>query len=64
MSLLINDPSSNTTTLDIITDKENLTCISKFRLFLSVSQYINLRPIFYTIPINNLTIMLDKEFNF
>lgn len=62
-SLSPNKRSSEITTFDTTTEKENLNSISKFRLLTSVVQYINLCLIFYDIHIDDLIIALDIELN-
>ena len=64
---MFSSPSSNrnrkTTTLDAAAERENLNCILKFELPVSVAQHIDLRLIFYDIYIDNYTIASDIQLN-
>ena len=64
---MFSSPPSNrnpkTTTLDTVAERENLNCISIFRLPMSVVQYINSRLIFHGVHINDPTIALDVKLN-
>ena len=59
----LSDRNFETTTLDAIAERENLNCISKFGLFTSVAQHIDLRLILYDVHIDDPTIASDVELN-
>lgn len=63
MSLSLPSNRNPKTTLDIVVEKENLNCISKFGLSTSITQYIDLHLIFHDIYIANLIIALDIKLN-
>lgn len=64
MSNSISDPNVENSILDAATKlKENTNYIMKFGLFLSVTQHINSRLIFYDVHINKPTIALDIKLN-
>lgn len=63
MFLSISNLNLNTATLDATADKENLTYISKFGLFLSVIQHINSCLILNNNHIEDLTIASDIKLN-
>ena len=62
-SLPPSDHKSEITTLDAVAKRENLNCISKFRLPTSVAQHIDLCLILHDVHINNPTIASDVELN-
>ena len=59
----LSNRNSKTTTLDAATERENLNCISKFGLPVSIAQYIDLRLIFYNVHIDDPTIASDIKPN-
>lgn len=61
-SLLINH-NLETTTLDAVTERENLNYILNLGLLTSVVQQIDLRLIFHNVYIDNLIIALNIELN-
>ena len=64
--MFLSPPSNRnpeTTILDTAVKRENLNCISKFRLLASFAQYINSCLILYDVYIDNLTIASDVELN-
>ena len=63
MFSLISDYNFKTTILDATTERENLNCISKVRLFANITYYIDLHLIFHNVHINNLTIVSNIKFN-
>ncbi len=63
MSSSINDPNAETTSLNTIAIKINLSYIEKFGLPVGVAQHINSRLIFNDVYIDNPTTASDVELN-
>lgn len=63
MSSSTSDLDLNAITLNTAVDKVNLTYILKFRLALSIIQYINTHLILNDIHINDFIIVLDIKLN-
>ena len=65
MSNLASNLNAKTSTLNIAADlRENINCIKKFGLLLSVTQYINFQFILNDAHIDNPTIVSNIELNF
>ena len=63
MSNPTSNHNSKITTLNAVTESENLNYISKFGLSANIAHYINSRLIFYDVHIDNPTIASDVKLN-